>query len=75
MTEQELLKKLQQVNGYEDKLAIANGLFNIVAIKEKQIKYLLMQLGGYVMPTQMNAIIDKLKEIEEEVKNAELETD
>ena len=43
--------------------------------KDRQIKYLLMQLGGYVMPTQMNGIIDKLKEIEEEVKNAELETD
>jgi hypothetical protein len=43
--------------------------------KDRQVKYLLFQLGGYVMPTQMNAIIDKLKEIEEEVANAELKTD
>lgn len=75
MTEEELLKKLQNINGYEDKLAVANGLFDLIVIKEKQIKYLLFQLGGYVMPTQMNAIIDKLKEIEEEVANAELKTD
>ena len=43
--------------------------------KDHQVKYLLFQLGGYVMPTQMNAIVDKLKEIEEEVKNAELKID
>ena len=75
MSEEELWKNLKNIDGYEDKIKLANGLVKLIEIKENQVKYLLFQLGGYVMPTQMNAIVDKLKEIEEEVKNAELETD
>lgn len=39
-------------------------------IKDEQIKYLLHQLGGYVMPTQMNAIVDKLDKIAKDIEDA-----
>ena len=39
-------------------------------IKDEQIKYLLQQLGGYVMPTQMNAIVDKLDKIAKDIEDA-----
>lgn len=57
MTEDEVFDKLQNTT---DKM------FNLIKIKDEQIKFLLHYVGGIVMPTQMNAIIERLEKIENE---------
>ena len=57
MTEDEVFDKLQNTT---DKM------FRLIEVKDKQVKYLLHYLGRIVMPSQMNAIVERLEKIENE---------
>ena len=39
-----------------------------ILVQNKQIKYLLHYVGGIVLPTQMNAIVERLEKIENDTK-------
>ena len=57
MTEDEFMNKVEEVT---------ERMLKLIDARDKQIKFLLQYLGGIVLPTQMNAIVERLEKIKNE---------